>query len=785
MMKHEFIYILFWGLLLVGCSKEIEMNTPGEVVTIDFACDGITRSDGGTSTEYMFTLMPVINSGKPVSDVYSNTGETLSPTNKILAANNATYQLVIASPAKAMLAIDPANPETSAYGYKVERNGANQPYINTTPISVVVDGIKANNAYIYDLKNVTLKEQRSKVKVQFKVLDKDYPRTITKLYYKNVRNEAYTCPNSGLLYGDNEANNDVYEFTDFPTDGKDDKTYNNTVSVVEPVINDDGTSYFISDDYTDLTLKKTPYLCIGLVQDGKEKLIEMPLDIVMEPMMTYTYDIKISSTELTIHVSASNKWDSVEVEGSVDASLGSFTINIATGVVSDWALGSNAHGGIEPPTSITPDPEQLVDYTTDNSSNCYILNPAQDKTMVYYIPIKRIDEFWGDTDYVTNGMDNTLTNVGENWEAVIFWHDFSNPHSTAAISTLTVEKSVAPDNTTPAVKVTLPKEFYDTDNHCNVGFLVRRTDQDDPDTPQFEGDVLWSWHLWITDYDPDGLVNKYQSQIQADNTAQAYGGVSNGRKNEIHCYEGTLWNAGDIYEDRIIMDRNIGARSPDFEGHGSIKNNTTSAPGTLCYQFGRKDPFPRAALYTNGYTYGTASPQQDFAYAVNHPNTFVTVTDDDGNWCSDADAEATTYIWNDSKISVNNYKNTGKSIFDPSPLGFRLPITGTWSDFTGSNSQDEESNHNNYTFLWTQNLDPLPLEYDYGRRYRKFAYYPASGFRDRESGALNSGGSSGYCWSATPQSAADGYCFVFDGTVVHPENSQSRAHGFPVRPIQE
>ncbi|MCI1778525.1 MAG: fimbrillin family protein [Bacteroidales bacterium] len=74
------------------------------------------------------------------------------------------------------------------------------------------------------------------------------------------------------------------------------------------------------------------------------------------------------------------------------------------------------------------------------------------------------------------------------------------------------------------------------------------------------GDILWSWHIWVTDYDPD---------------------ISPIKNGDIY----TIANANGSY---IWMDRNLGATS------------TTPATVTimgLLYQWGRKDPFPGASNY--------------------------------------------------------------------------------------------------------------------------------------------------------------------------------------------
>lgn len=72
------------------------------------------------------------------------------------------------------------------------------------------------------------------------------------------------------------------------------------------------------------------------------------------------------------------------------------------------------------------------------------------------------------------------------------------------------------------------------------------------------GTVLWSWHLWVTDFDPD--ANTFTTPANAN---------------------GTTWT---------FMDRNLGALSAN-PGDGYATHG-------LIYQWGRKDPFPAPDGYT-------------------------------------------------------------------------------------------------------------------------------------------------------------------------------------------
>ena len=60
----------------------------------------------------------------------------------------------------------------------------------------------------------------------------------------------------------------------------------------------------------------------------------------------------------------------------------------------------------------------------------------------------------------------------------------------------------------------------------------------------------------------------------------------------------------------------------------------------------------------------------------------------------------------------------------------------------------------------------------------------ASGYRNRESGALNNMGSNGNYWSSAPNSAANAYNLNFNSGNVNPLNNNNRANGFSVRPVR-
>ena len=220
---------------------------------------------------------------------------------------------------------------------------------------------------------------------------------------------------------------------------------------------------------------------------------------------------------------------------------------------------------------------------------------------------------------------------------------------------------------------------------------------------------LWSWHLWITE------------------EPQLVGG---------------------------FMDRNLGATS-------ATPSDGDKTHG-LYYQFGRKDPFTgNIDRYDiNGTSIGkttVTSGKVTFAKAMQTPAVFYTYGSSSGSdWASPNNY--TSKKWNDITDA------DGKSLFDPSPKGWRLP------------SKEEYSNYSESTFTWDYSNN--------GRTYEGH-WFPAAGCRYSGNGSMNGVGSNGYDWSSSQCDDNYGYSLVFNSGRVHPSNSRSRAYGFSVRCVQE
>lgn len=144
------------------------------------------------------------------------------------------------------------------------------------------------------------------------------------------------------------------------------------------------------------------------------------------------------------------------------------------------------------------------------------------------------------------------------------------------------------------------------------------------------GDIIWSWHIWITD--------KPMNQ-----------GYSNGS---------------------VAMDRNLGAVTASWEGFQPAR----TAWGGLYYQWGRKDPLFRGTIDPSYEgIWGTNVQQKQVSVAEAHKNpTAYFYLPGSNNWTTD---EATNdHFWG----YISERDDYVKTIYDPCPPGYRVSSNAIW-----------------------------------------------------------------------------------------------------------
>ncbi|MFI3331249.1 MAG: fimbrillin family protein [Rikenellaceae bacterium] len=398
------------------------------------------------------------------------------------------------------------------------------------------------------------------------------------------------------------------------------------------------------------------------------------------------------------------------------------------------------------------------DYTSMPSSNCYILNPTS-SLREYYIPVEdRVNEFWWNGGYEQDRTKRLRNNNRENWSAQILWSDVS---FLAGFSAENVSSGYSSSDVGSAMKVTLPADF----NHGNIVVAVVLDDV-----------ILWSWHFWVTDYFPYNCSpseeNKYFVPENQVGTVAKYGG--------------SMWDEGASYEHKYVMDRNIGALTNEY-----IAN---AGQGVLLYQFGRKDPFPGYGAKFEDYTdTGGVVWNNATFYAQTLTSSSLTVGEavqcpvyysTSSSWINDSGgiyefSDSELKVWADPYVSVASDE---KSIFDPSPLMWKVPNYMVWEDF-------DDTDDYLYNFLWDSTA--------YGRYYAAnstsesmanvtnySAFYPVQGYLQTTTGSLFNFASYGVYWSSTPESYYQASTMLITSSTVSLYYN-SCSYGFSVRSVME
>ena len=267
------------------------------------------------------------------------------------------------------------------------------------------------------------------------------------------------------------------------------------------------------------------------------------------------------------------------------------------------------------------------------------------------------------------------------------------------------------------------------------------------------------------------------------------------------------------------MDRNLGATKTYYTAPASGDNTADQAFG-LFYQWGRKDPFPRAqgstidaddgsaitipiygpdgktVLPENGAGYkkvnittgGVMSGNISLAYAVAHPLSFIYSDGNTRDWYTTSTTSQNHDLWGDGKE---------KSVYDPCPEGWRIAPDGTWSDFTRTTDNAQPLNGTfPYYIEGSPKEDGESGDYDItnGRLYKvsasgngaPIAWYPVPGNRSSTNGALGNVGYSGYNWSSTVAiSGSNAHYLNLNTQYLTTYYTTYRAYGLQVRCIQE
>ena len=296
--------------------------------------------------------------------------------------------------------------------------------------------------------------------------------------------------------------------------------------------------------------------------------------------------------------------------------------------------------------------------------------------------------------------------------------------------------------------------------------------------------VLWSWHLWFA---PKDALDKIK--------------VTNHQNKDYYFTKEALgWKPIQWRSSTYTSARTVKVKVEQTVANNGAKAytviNITQNPGgvkegaTTLYQWGRKDAFPgvdASKLAANSHFTQNAGDNMSITNGIQHPDKFYIWG---SSWNSAPPTGYTYYnLWSaDNTVTggwkIGNDNPVVKTVYDPCPIGFKMPANNAFTGFTANgqnngtmnvdgtdNSQTYQNNfgHN----FWTSSSKTATI------------YFPASGYRLNYLGLLTGIGHSGWYWSAVPGSSNYGCYLFFVSGGVEPLLNGARTWGFAARPVSE
>ena len=261
-----------------------------------------------------------------------------------------------------------------------------------------------------------------------------------------------------------------------------------------------------------------------------------------------------------------------------------------------YAKNENGVGYSQPQFFYTVWEGEAIDLSKNGTANCYIVTP-----------------YCAEYSFNATVRGNSTEPVGDIYEAVVLWETEMRADDAVSSKHVKVGDIISSESIKLEegyVHFMLPYE----PKEGNALIAVKDAN----------GTILWSWHIWVVDFDPNDTQKKYNTGL-------------------------------------VMMDRNLGATSvvpssfPDYTAYG------------LYYQWGRKDPLvnsvyaPRDAIELYGNEYIEDYNNIEYTYA--NPTVF---RDD---WDGGQD------LWKD-------LMKDEKAINDPCPAGWRVPSAAVWNNWS-------------------------------------------------------------------------------------------------------
>lgn len=232
-----------------------------------------------------------------------------------------------------------------------------------------------------------------------------------------------------------------------------------------------------------------------------------------------------------------------------------------------------------------------------------------------------------------------------------------------------------------------------------------------------KGDIMWSWHIWVTER---SLSETHEVDDYFDPSIKYH---------LMQCNLGWVDGKMVYYNERNLKFQFVQEGSGEIREMEVVQSGVAfdyKDVGSTYYQWGRKDPLValrnwdahRADEYRlhetsdPKYVYTSATGPVEMGESIKRPNVYYTRSGDskDGaNWLKGNESA----LWNVSGGDKSSTKSV-KTIYDPSPRGFKVPVPRVFSVFVNGTTGDGNEGGHGELHGYKLNEDP----------YNKYRVFP-------------------------------------------------------------
>lgn len=283
-------------------------------------------------------------------------------------------------------------------------------------------------------------------------------------------------------------------------------------------------------------------------------------------------------------------------------------------------------------------------------------------------------------------------------------------------------------------------------------------------------DIAWSWHIWVTD---DDMTDSKKGLANGFTFAPYNLGWQDERQYDY---------LGRTCQVRAVQAISLNQTAPvTITQQGANVHVTWNS---MYYQYGRKDPLyevntQRKKFYYpsgNEYEFATKSDSHNLAFLIKNPTALYNSTYQDvlNLWNNNAKG---TQNGNNNQYNASSSRTVFKTIYDPSPVGYKIPNFNALVGFTNHETDP------NGPFAWENGISNVSSA---GRRWTGTGlFFPALGTLSagKISDNIQTSGFYGTCHVTYNLNT---YGMHINSTTVNTTTATGliqRSTAFPVRPI--